>query len=186
MKVYIVFVTVLVVATSKADTDIEKAFIAFELTPQIIPIAPKSVLMVSYPNDMNVNVGAELTPTQVQEMPNVSWPSEKNTLYTILMTDPDAPSRQNPTAREYRHWMVINIPDNSIDDGLTIADYIGSDAPQGSGLHRYMFLVYKQNGMIDYSGPLSSNRLVICISSTFPLIPHSIQNLRYFHLTYSF
>lgn len=163
MKIHIIFVTVLVAVGSKADTDIEKAFAALELTPQIIPIAPKNLLMVNYPNDTNVNLGAELTPTQAKDMPNVSWQSEKNTLYTIMMTDPDTPSRQNPTAREYRHWMVINIPENSINDGLTVAEYVGSDALEGSGLHRYMFLVYKQSGMIDYSGQLSSNRLVIFI-----------------------
>lgn len=60
------------------------------------------------------------------------------------MVDPDAPSRETPTAREICHWLVINIPGNKVADGQTIAEYIGSGPPEGSGLHRYIFLIFKQ------------------------------------------
>ena len=33
------------------------------------------------------------------------------------MTDPDAPSRANPKAGEWNHWLVINIPGNKTEMG---------------------------------------------------------------------
>lgn len=45
-------------------------------------------------------MGNELTPTQVQHIPlSITWPTEPNALYTLVLTDPDAPSRQQPKYR---------------------------------------------------------------------------------------
>lgn len=75
-----------------------------------------------------------------------------------MMFDPDAPSRQEPTLSEVRHWLVVNIPGDAVNNGRAIVEYIGSGAPKGTGLHRYIFLVYRQNGEIEYNGPITSNR----------------------------
>lgn len=98
---------------------------------------------------MKVDSGNELTPTQVKDKPTVTWNAESGALYTLLMTDPDAPSRENPTAREVRHWLVANIPGNKVDEGQILVDYIGSGPPAGTGLHRYVFLLFKQQGRIE-------------------------------------
>lgn len=60
------------------------------------------------------------------------------------MVDPDAPSRANPTVGQVLHWLVVNIQFNRIANGKTMAGYRGSGPPEGTGLHRYIFLVYKQ------------------------------------------
>lgn len=58
-------------------------------------------------------------------------------------------SRKEPTYREWHHWLVVNIPGNDIKNGQTLSEYIGSGPPPETGLHRYVFLVYKQsNGKI--------------------------------------
>lgn len=76
------------------------------------------------------------------------------------MTDPDATSRLNPDLREIRHWLVLNIPECSIEKGDEVIEFIGSGAQKDTGLHRYVFLVYKQkNGKISHNEPRSSNRL---------------------------
>lgn len=75
------------------------------------------------------------------------------------MVDPDAPSRAEPKLRSFKHWAVINIPGSDIAKGDEISQYIGSGAPINTGLHRYVFLVYKQtNGKITYEGPIVTNR----------------------------
>lgn len=74
------------------------------------------------------------------------------------MTDPDAPSRKNPTFREVRHWTVVNIPGNNLSKGETIIEFIGSGPPVGTGLHRYIFLLYKQNGQLNVDEPITTNR----------------------------
>ncbi len=89
------------------------------------------------------------------------------------MTDPDAPSRETPTFREWHHWIVVNVPGNQIAHGEVKSAYIGSGKrkrmflfwmsktydstiyyegpPKGTGLHRYVFLVYQQQSKQDFS-----------------------------------
>lgn len=74
--------------------------------------------------------------------------------------DPDAPNRNDPKFREIRHWLCVNIPGKSLADGETKWAYVGSGPPQGSGLHRYIFIVFKQNkGKQDFS--------------SFPIVPNT-------------
>lgn len=49
-----------------------------------------------------------------------------------------------------KHWLIGNIPGSDIKKGDVLADYRGSGPPEGSGLHRYVFLVFKQEGKIAY------------------------------------
>ncbi|XP_011192817.2 phosphatidylethanolamine-binding protein homolog F40A3.3-like [Zeugodacus cucurbitae] len=119
------------------------------IIPDIIDASPKALVQLSYPSGVKVEPGKELTPTQVKDQPTASWEAEDDALYTLFMVDPDAPSRAEPTYREILHWLVVNIPGNKVADGQTIAEYIGSGPPEGSGLHRYVFLVFKQAGKIE-------------------------------------
>ena len=65
------------------------------------------------------------------------------------MLDPDAPSRKKHRFRSYVHWLVVNVLGNKVEDGTTRAVYRGPAPPQGTGLHRYVFLVYKQQQKVD-------------------------------------
>ncbi len=53
----------------------------------------------------------------MQMQPSVTWEAEPNSFYTLLMTDPDAPSRKNPVNGEWKHWLVVNIPGNKLSEG---------------------------------------------------------------------
>ena len=118
------------------------------IIPDIIDRSPKGIAHVTYEGDIKVNLGNELEPKQVKAEPNVTWDAKDDSLYTVLMVDPDAPSRESPTYREILHWLVINIPGNRIAEGQVIAEYIGSGPPEGTGLHRYVFLVFQQSEKI--------------------------------------
>lgn len=72
------------------------------------------------------------------------------------MTDPDAPSRAEPAFREIKHWLVVNIPGSEISKGRLIAAYRGSGPPAGTGLHRYIFVVYKQTATITEDMPTAT------------------------------
>lgn len=120
------------------------------LIPDVIDTIPPSVLSVSYPSGKQVDMGNELTPTEVANTPTVTWDAEPRTYYTLSMVDPDAPSREVPTYREIEHWLVVNILGSDISTGQTIADYLGSGPPQGSGLHRYALFVYKQPRRLEF------------------------------------
>ncbi|KAG5685018.1 hypothetical protein PVAND_014221 [Polypedilum vanderplanki] len=130
-----------------------------EIIPDVLQTLPEiDFLSVFYPSNAKVELGNVLTPTQVKDKPKITFKAEEDAYYTIVMTDPDAPSRKEPSRREFRHWLVVNIPGNDISNGETIFEYIGSGPPQGTGLHRYVFLLFKQkNGKIDFEGPYVSN-----------------------------
>ena len=80
----------------------------------------------------------------MKDEPEVTWEADSDANYTLLMTDPDAPNRQSKAFGEVRHWLVVNIPGNKVADGKVLYEYVGSGPPEGSGLHRYIFLVFKQ------------------------------------------
>jgi phosphatidylethanolamine-binding protein (PEBP) family uncharacterized protein len=54
---------------------------------------------------------------KMKNEPFVKWDADSNSFYTLLMTDPDAPSRQSHQAREWLHWLVVNIPGNNVSQG---------------------------------------------------------------------
>ena len=53
--------------------------------------------------------------------------------------------------------MVGNIPDNDIEKGEVLSAYVGSGPPPDTGLHRYVFLVYKQPGKLNFDEPRLPN-----------------------------
>lgn len=128
------------------------------IVPDVIAKAPGKILNVEYKTGIKVDGGNVLTPTQVKDVPKVTWDTESDGYYTLCMTDPDAPSRQDPKFREWHHWLVGNIPGNDVSKGETLSEYVGSGPPKGTGLHRYIFLVYKQNGKISFDEKRLTNR----------------------------
>lgn len=71
-----------------------------QVVPDVVPVAPTEKAKVTYPSGVTVDEGNELTPTQVKDVPKVEWNADSSAFYTLCMTDPDAPSRQEPTYRE--------------------------------------------------------------------------------------
>lgn len=111
------------------------------VVPDVIDSVPNAILEVIYPKTVKVESGNELTPTKVKDQPSVTWKTETDAFYTLVMTDPDAPSRKNPKFREWHHWLVGNIPGNDISKGNTLSEYVGAGPPKDTGLHRYVLLV---------------------------------------------
>ncbi|XP_037068947.1 protein D3-like [Pollicipes pollicipes] len=129
-----------------------------KLISDVFPAAPGAKVEVRYPSGVSADCGNELTPTQVKERPKVSWQADPGTLHTLIMTDPDAPSRTDRSMSEVRHWLMINIPGCQVDKGDEVSEYIGSGAPKGTGLHRYVFLVYRQPDSITVDPSLRVTR----------------------------
>ncbi|XP_005373748.1 PREDICTED: phosphatidylethanolamine-binding protein 4 isoform X2 [Chinchilla lanigera] len=68
--------------------------------------------------------------------------------YILVMVDPDAPSRYNPTARFWRHWLVTDIQGTDLKrgkiKGQELSAYQPPSPPAHSGFHRYQFYIYRQ------------------------------------------
>jgi phosphatidylethanolamine-binding protein len=62
----------------------------------------------------------------MKHQPKVTWNDvDRNFYYTLIMVDPDAPSRQKPKFREWQHWLIVNIPGDKINEGEVKSEYIG-------------------------------------------------------------
>ena len=94
-------------------------------------------------NDKTVKNNLFLTTAETQIEPKISYNSNNNNLYTFLMHDPDS------IHGDYCHWLIINIPDNNLNNGDIILPYKGPSPPPKTGVHRYIFELYKQNNRLN-------------------------------------
>lgn len=119
---------------------------------------PEGSLLVDYaePNT-TVALGNVLPTETTQSVPFFNYkPFEEMDIesrYTLVMTDPDAPSRTDKKFSEYCHYVITDITfKNSKEGGAIVPNqdnvelhsYIGPGPPKGTGLHRYIFLLLKQ------------------------------------------
>jgi phosphatidylethanolamine-binding protein len=72
----------------------EEQFVLHEIVPNVIDEAPKHLLKVTYDGNLVLEIGKELTPTQVKNQPEIDYDADNNAYYTLLLTDPDAPNRK--------------------------------------------------------------------------------------------
>lgn len=102
------------------------------------------MLEVFYKN-VKVNNNQYLKPSDASSKPTIHYPSESNKLYTLIIHDPDAP------AGNVVHWTVVNIKGSDIKSGNEIIKYKGPAPPPGSGIHRYIFLIFEQTTEIQHN-----------------------------------
>ena len=85
----------------------------------------------------NVCEGNFLTPYQTRRAPRVSFSPLFHETYVLSLVDPDAVGGTKV------HWLVKDIPNTN----TIVVPYVGPRPPPGSGIHRYIFSVWKQNSL---------------------------------------
>ncbi|CAJ0950567.1 unnamed protein product, partial [Mesorhabditis belari] len=136
---------------STLSTSLTDAFNASGLVPSVVAKTPQKLLQVSY-GGKSVALGNELTTDDVANAPTeISFDADSKKLYTVLLTDPDAPSRENPQYGPWRHFVRVNANGTELNtSGDVITPYIGAKPPSDTGFHRYVWLAYEQrNGTIN-------------------------------------
>ena len=128
------------------------------LVPDVLSLSYNNssfpVLPVTFPAAV-VQHGNTLTPTLTTPVPTVTLPptlTPSPTLYTLLCLDPDGPSRRKPRMRSILHLLRVNVPGTAADlalGGEEVSDWGPPGPPQTGGLHRYVFLLYEQQGSVD-------------------------------------
>lgn len=141
-----------------------------EVFEDVLPqFEPKGLLQVSFGGDKDVTLGNTLAVQETQKRPLFQFIAsvdkehsvsvQESDLFTLVLTDPDAPSRTDKKWSEYAHFITTNIKlNNPIDaefftseldlsaQGHEILKYMGPAPPRGTGKHRYVFILYKQTG----------------------------------------
>lgn len=150
---------------------LDESFRKHKIIPDVVDeFDSQGLLTIEYDKDVQVTVGNTLKPDVLQKQPTVQFtlnsPNQelelqvsKEDKFTLVLTDPDAPSRTDKKWSEYLHWLVTDLSLNTADDGSenslsTILDlskgtevipYLGPAPPEKTGKHRYVFLFFKQD-----------------------------------------
>lgn len=100
-------------------------------------------------NQYPVCRGNLLKPEMSVTHPEVSFESNSESLWSLLMTTPDG--HLEGGEKEYAHWLIGNIKGNDISSGETIFRYVQPFPMKGLGYLRYIFLLFKQEEPMDFS-----------------------------------
>ncbi|KAI1807328.1 PEBP-like protein [Daldinia bambusicola] len=159
---------------SKVQNELEKA----EIFPTVIDkFLPSFLLDAEWPSGEHAELGNTVKVDDVQDEPTItvrpshsssSSPSDEKrsgVTYTITITDPDAPSRDNPEWSEFCHFIATGVdisssssPSESTTTTTTlrlsslkdIIPYKPPGPPPKTGKHRYVFLLFAPaNGTTD-------------------------------------
>ncbi|XVF50791.1 hypothetical protein PTKIN_Ptkin04bG0131600 [Pterospermum kingtungense] len=105
---------------------------------------PTVKMTVTYNSNKQVANGYELMPAVIAARPRVEiGGDDMRAAYTLIMTDPDAPSPSDPHLREHLHWMVTDIPGTT--DASFGREVVSYESPKPTvGIHRYVFILFKQ------------------------------------------
>lgn len=112
------------------------------------------------------DLGNTIKPKKVQKAPTIelrddisscaNYACASNMTYTIVLTDPDAPSRDNPEWSEVCHWIATGVPITSASGRCREGDIVKASKrkikevmpykppgpPPKTGKHRYVFLAF--------------------------------------------
>jgi len=83
-----------------------------DVIPADPPFIPKALLVVTFLTGQEALLGNTLTKTDTADEPTVAFTPMQvpdvidGPTYTLVMTDPDAPSRTDPKFGQWRHWVV--------------------------------------------------------------------------------
>ncbi|XP_069785114.1 large ribosomal subunit protein mL38 isoform X2 [Narcine bancroftii] len=129
---------------------------------------PRVILRAQYDcEDYAVPVyhGNVVTPTEAVDVPKVSFEAEEGSLWTFLFTNPDGHLTDDES--EYVHWLVGNIPGNAVSEGEDICHYLPPFPAKGTGYHRCIFILFKQDEAINFEEDFRPNPCLSLKMRTF-------------------
>ncbi|CUM66303.1 uncharacterized protein PRCAT00003965001 [Priceomyces carsonii] len=157
---------------------LDESYTKHKIVPDVVDKFDTQGLLTIVYNDKNqVSLGNTLKVAGTQERPKIQFtvnsPNQEAELevsekdrFSLILTDPDAPSHSDHKWSEYAHWFVTDLPlKQSTSDaeslstildyskGREILPYQGPAPPPKTGKHRYVFLLYKQDPSVKFEAP---------------------------------
>ncbi|GAW24812.1 hypothetical protein ANO14919_144060 [Xylariales sp. No.14919] len=98
-----------------------------------------------------VELGTFFRAGECKQAPTLAFAAEadapENATYSFILTDPDAPTPDDPKFAFWRHWVLSGLRPHSIDAAATsleLTAYLGPGPKDDSKPHRYLFLLYRE------------------------------------------
>lgn len=153
---------------------LDESFNKHKIIPDVIDkFDTQGLLTIEYNDKDKVTLGNTLKVDNTQEKPTIqftlnSGTSEseieirKDDKFTLVVTDPDAPTNGDNKWSEFAHFLVTDLKLNETkgdspeslstildySTGKELLPYVGPAPPPKTGKHRYVFLLYKQDPAI--------------------------------------
>ncbi|KAG6809658.1 hypothetical protein H0H93_015632, partial [Arthromyces matolae] len=137
-------------SSSQLVAVLQKEDVIPEVVPEDLHFAPLISFKIAWSNGKQANLGNFLTRDDTLEEPEIYFTSPSSSShtasYTLVMTDPDAPSRKEPKYRQFRHWVItgLKVPTQGAESSepliktkASTTPYRPPGPPPGSEVHRY-------------------------------------------------
>jgi len=126
---------------------------------------PCTMLDVKYQyKDVLVPVyrGNMVKPREAEVAPQVKFDSSESAQWCLTMVGLDCSMKGEG---EVLHWLVGNISGSDLNTGETLCKYLKPFPAFGSGYHRFAFVLYRQEGQIDFSSEAREEEAGVCLES---------------------
>jgi len=113
---------------------------------------PKKNLVVDFGDSTTDRVfrGNFMEPSQTLQVPKVAFTVDEGAMFTLMMVSPDGYTTGD-TDSVFAHWIVTNITDSSnLAEATTVADYTPAMPLQGTGYHRYAFVLFRHTSELEW------------------------------------
>ncbi|CCM05312.1 uncharacterized protein FIBRA_07526 [Fibroporia radiculosa] len=142
------------------------------IIPDVLPESfnPSVLLDVVFPNGKEVLLGNELSKEDVMDEPAINYvpmnmpfeqaeatgeSASEEIAYTLVMLDPDMPSKADVKFRCFAHWIIMGLKSpahsasrtsdpSALKTHVSTTSYMPPEPLPGSGIHRYTFLLYQE------------------------------------------
>ncbi|CAE6439407.1 unnamed protein product [Rhizoctonia solani] len=165
--------------------EVKKEFYSEGIVPDVLPsFNPTSFIYLTYTGNLSdgthskvVLPGTNFVRNDTLFFPEISVQGVKGGPYVVAMVDPDVPSRAKPTISQVRHFLAANFTVSNTrskyvhqsyvlkNTTVAVSDYVTPTPGAGTGLHRYVVLLYAQPKNFDVSFMNTSDILHFNISS---------------------
>lgn len=158
---------------------LDEAYTKHKIVPEVVDkFDTQGLLTIEYKPDFTVTMGNTLKVKDTQEKPTIQFTLnsssqeqeltvEEEDRFTLVLTDPDAPSNWDHKWSEYCHWIVTDLtlnPNNlesqdllstllDLSKGNELVLYEGPAPPEKTKKHRYVFLLFKQDPKANLVAP---------------------------------
>ncbi|KAF5360966.1 hypothetical protein D9756_004548 [Leucocoprinus leucothites] len=157
MRFSVGFLSLIALAVTAQDTNVRTVKRTFDAanipTDLSITFDPTALLEVTFPEPnarpITIHAGQQLPRDSTAGPPTLNLRgSNSRGPFVVAAVDPDAPTPQEPTSAQIRHFLGGNFTPNG--SGLlsnstpALSEFRQPTPPAGSDAHRYIFLVFEQ------------------------------------------
>uniref|UniRef100_A0A3Q0SVI6 Large ribosomal subunit protein mL38 n=1 Tax=Amphilophus citrinellus TaxID=61819 RepID=A0A3Q0SVI6_AMPCI len=127
---------------------------------------PQVTLKICYSQDNSTQVhyGNQLSPTEAASAPQISFNADEGSLWTLLLTCPDI------HALDGLCLCRGNIPGAAVQAGEELCHYLPPFPARGTGFHRYIYVLFKQEGAINFQEDIRPSPCHSLLHRTFKTV----------------